>query len=247
MSDERLPAGWNIPDRSQTARLKRQFLSELEAEHPLHRMGFEVVGVRAGDDTVVVAACEPGLPFQAMHLTWERHEKQTPHAVERLSELSALFDPPPDSVDAVTVWTDGATETGLAVVTHRLDGEQRVDSVDWPEGTPTPASTGELERSGWRQVTGPLHPKAIIDGVAVATGQVVEYWVRPVIDDFMLFRLVSTPGEAMSLRRIVPPNPEIVEFETEDEFRAFLPRGFACRCVSPVHPGHGLSGFETLD
>ncbi|WP_223477574.1 hypothetical protein [Oricola indica] len=242
-----LPVGWESPDPNRARQLKAQFLTELEPDHPLHKLPFEVVGVHSGQDTVVVCTSDPDLSFQAMHLSWARNETQTPHEVERLADLPLIFEPPADSVDEVTLWTDGETEKGLVLVQHLLNGDQLVTCLDWPYGLSIPKTARDLEGAGWRQVRGPLNPRAPLDGAMVPTGQTVEYWVRPIVDDFMLFRVVATPGEALSLRQLIPPKPDVIEFDTEDQFRLYLPRGFACRFVSPVYPGYGLSGFNDLD
>lgn len=238
-----LPQDWTILSDRRAADLRAQARRELAKGAALSRADFTVVAAYAADDTVLIDAPDLSPRYYLMHLSWTKDPTEA-HPVPDLSELAALVGPDPATVDQVTLWTDLATEKGLAMVQHRVDGGQIIDVQGWTGDTP-PATTRDLEAANWSQITGPLHPKAEWDGVMVPTGQLVEYWVRPVTDDFILMRAIHTPGEAITLSQLVPARDDIVEFANETTLEQALPPDQFCRAVSPIHPGYGRAGFPS--
>ncbi|MEZ5912347.1 MAG: hypothetical protein R3D84_09090 [Paracoccaceae bacterium] len=242
MTETRFPDGWQAIEPGRVLALKRQFRKELAPDHPLAGAEFSPVAVHEAEDSVVVHAPALSPPYYLLHLSWADAPPRAPHGLSDPGELAEIFDPPGDSIDEISLWCDAASETGLVFVQHLVNGKQVIDALDWPGGRP-PGSTAELVAAGWRHITGPLRPRAQLEGAWVHTGQVVEYWLRPVIDDFFLLRAIESPGEAISLRQLIPPDDRIILCEDRAALAAQLPRGFYCRARSPMAPGYGLSGF----
>lgn len=236
-----LPEGWHTPDPRALPQLRAQYLRELSPGHPLHSTDFTLCAVH-GSDSVLAQA--PGLspPFYLLHLSWNDAPPRDPHEIASLSELEAIFGPAPDDLDEITLWVRADTLTGAVWVRHLWNGDQIVAPIDPIDG-PLPHSAQELAGAGWVQVTGPLAPQSWVDGALHPTGQMVEYWTRPVLDDFMLLRAIHTPGEPISLRQLIPLQDTLIEFDTPAELEVALPWGMYCRAVSPIVPRYGLSGF----
>lgn len=236
-----LPQGWTAPNPAWADRLAHRFRKELTPRHPLHSAGFTVRAVY-GDDSVLVEAPALAPSFYVLHLSWSDAPPRDPHALWDLTELEAIFGPAPDDVDEVSLWVREDTRSGAVFVQHLWGGGQIVQALD-PTEHPLPASARALAEHGWTQVTGPLSPRAWSEGQLVPTGQRVEYWVRPILDDFMLFRSIETPGEPIALRKLIPDEPLLLEFETRAELEAALPSSAYCRFISPMAPRYGLAGF----
>lgn len=247
MTEPALPSGWRVPDKRRLSALKTQFLRELIPGHPLFLVEFFLIAEHQAEDSVVAYA--PGLNprYCLLHLTWTDAPPRAPHEFDDLAELAGIFEPPGDTIDEISLWCEAGTEMGLVFVQHLLNGDEILDPIDWPAGLVPPRSAADLAAAGWRQITGPLHPHARVDGALVPTGQMVEYWVRPVIDDFYLLRAIHNPGEPISLRQLIPPDSRIILCDDDVALRAQLPRGYYCRATSPMSPGYGLSGFPRGD
>ncbi len=181
--------------------------------------------------------------FYLLHLAWDHGTPKQPHALDDLAELDGILEPPGDSIDALSLWCQGDDEKGLVFVEHQLNGAERLQLIDWPTDQAAPQDCKGLKALGWQEITGPLLPRARANGVLVPTGQRVEYWVRPVIDDFMLLRAIDSPGEAISLKKLIPDDGLLVEFDGQEALEAALPPGFYCRFVSPQEVGFGRSAL----
>ncbi|WP_407492344.1 hypothetical protein [Pseudooceanicola sp. MF1-13] len=236
-----LPPDWQPTDPGRERKLAAQVQRELPKGHALAGTEFTVLAEYLPEDTVLLDAPDLTPRHYLIHLSWGK-DPADPHPLEDLRDLAGMMGPDPEDINDVTLWTQEDSESGLVMVQHLISGRQIIEPLDWPEDVP-PTSTDQLKEKGWCQITAPLHPKALWDGVLVPTGQVVEYWVRPVIDDFVLLRAIHTPGEAISLKQLIPPRGEIFEFGNELMLQQALPEGQYCRAVSPIHPGYGLSGF----
>ncbi len=238
-----LPAFWHPLSRDEAQRLAPAFARELDAHHPLASTQWRLIARHAREDSLVAHA--PGLepPFYLLHLAWDQGRPKDPHPLASLAELDGILDPPSDTIDLLSLWCDAESHQGLVLIEHRLDGTQRLTPLDWPGVRPLPADDQELKQFGWQPITGPLYPRARHDGKWQATGQRVEYWTRPVLNDFMLFRAIETPGEAISLRKLIPDDGLLIEFEDQAALQTGLPPGFYCRFVSPMAPRFGLAGF----
>lgn len=236
-----LPEGWQAPDARWATRLATQYRRELTPGHPLHGAAFTIAAVY-GDDSVLAHAPDLTPAYYLLHLSWNDAPPRNPHPVRDMEELAAIFGPAPDEVDEISLWVRADTQTGAVWVQHLWGGDQIVQALDPADG-PLPHSATELAQNGWVEVTTPLHPRTWVNGALIPTGQVVEYWVRPVLDDFMLLRAIHTPGEAISLRKLVPHDGTIVEFDDTAALEAALPWGMYCRFTSPMAPRYGLAGF----
>lgn len=235
-----LPPGWIRPGLLRRGRLAGQFARELDPAHPLARARYRVIAVAEAGDSVVVEAETLTPRYYLLHLSWDGAAPRAPHAIDRLEALRELTEPPPDRVDFLTLWVH--PDRGGALVEHRLDGGQRVTATDLP-GAEAPADSAALHTAGWVECAGPYCPLAELDGRLRPTGQVVEYWVRPVIDDFMLLRAIETPGEPISLRKLIPQDGLIVEFDGRAALEAALPPGFYRPCTSPQEVGFGRAAL----
>lgn len=238
-----LPPTWEAlsPERQQA--LRRQFLVELDDAHALGRAAFDLVAAHKAEDYVLADA--PGLSprYYVMHLSWSGHEKQEPYPLDALADLDGMLEPAPETVDEISLWTKADTETGLVFVQHLLNGRELIEVLDESEGAPETESADALRAMGWKPVTAPLSPSRLIDGALVPTGQTVEFWTRPVTDDFALFRIIRTPGEKISLMKLIPAGDFIIEYESDAELRDDLPDSYACPFVSPMAPRYGRAGF----
>ncbi|MGR3322244.1 MAG: hypothetical protein ACU0DK_09960 [Pseudooceanicola sp.] len=241
MSDGPLPQGWSRPGFFRARKLARRVRSEVPASHALAGERCAIVAVEDGGDGVVARTGRDGELFY-LHLTWSEGGEATPHALGSLGELAGMNDPDPGLVDSVSLWTDARTRRRLVMAEHSLDGGETLHAIDWTAPEP-PRSTTELAAMGWTEVTGPLRPMAERDGALIETGQTVEYWVRPLPHDFILLRAIETPGDAISVRNILPGSPEIFEFQSTAELETWAGRGNLRRFVSPVFPRFGVSAL----
>ncbi len=242
-SRRELPAGWQPISIKEQAGLAAAFAKELDAKHPLARADWRLIAHHVTQDSFVAEAPALTPRFYLLHLAWDQGGPKQPHALEKLGDLAGILEPPGDTVDELSLWCRARDEQGLVFVEHLLDGSQRLHLLDWPPHQGEPRDCRQLEAWGWRPITGALSPKAERDGSLCATGQRVEYWLRPVIDDFMLFRAIESPGEALSLKKLMPDDGLIVEFDDQAALERALPPDFYCRFVTPQAVGFGRSAL----
>lgn len=232
MVDDALPGGWEWPDAREAAVLTLRFRRELDPTHPLAARTLHVVARETGGDAVLAAESGAAPPYYLLHLSWDDAPPRAPHRVERLAELAAITRPDPRAVGYVSGWTEAETETGFVLVQHLVRGGEVVLPIDWPHAA-VPISTAALVAMGWRAITGALVPRTRVGGEMVQTGQMVEYWVRPVAQDFMLFRAVHSRGEPIVLRKLIPEHPRLLEYDNVAALEAALPAEFYTRLASP--------------
>lgn len=238
MRDDALPEGWEWPDAREAAVLTVRFRHELDPTDPAAARALQVVAREKGGDAVLAA--EPGgaPPYYLLHLSWDDAPPRAAHSVERLADLAAITSSDPRAVDYVSGWTEAETETGFVLVQHLVRGGEVMLPLDWPHAA-VPLSTAALVAMGWRPVTGALVPRARVGDHLLPSGQTVEYWVRPVADDFMLFRAIHTPGEPIVLQKLMPAHPRLLEFDNVTALEAALPADFYTRLISPQTIGWG--------
>lgn len=239
----RLPRGWQSINDKERAGLTAAFARELDPKHALANTRWWLVARHQVEDSLVAEAPNLQPRFYLLHLAWDRSRPKEPYALDQLSALDGILDPPGDTIDELSLWCRDRDEKGLVFVEHLLDGRQRLYVLDWPDLQAPPQDCQALKARGWRPITAALYPKADHKGQLLATGQRVEYWLRPVVDDFMLFRAIQTPGEAISLKKLMPDDGLILEFEDQAALERALPPGFYCRFISPQAVGFGQSAL----
>lgn len=236
-----LPEGWERPSRRDAGLLLSQFIKELDPAHPAARAPLEIIARDQASDAVL-AASGSSPPFFLLFLDWGNAAPRAPYLVDHLADLAAITGPDPEEVDYVTGWTDARTEQGFVLVQHLIGGGEIVMALDWPDDAP-PRSSEALAARGWREVVGTLAPKSDQGDALVPTGQTIEYWVRPIRDDFMLFRVIHTPGEPIVLRKLLPADQRLFEFDTVMALEAALPPHSYARFHSPQEVGWGRSAL----
>lgn len=246
VADE-LPPHWRWLDAAEAERLAPAFARELNPAHALAQADWHLIARHASQDSFVAEAPALNPHFYLLHLAWDQGGPKDPHPLSSLCELDGILEAPGDAIDTVSLWCHADSQQGAVFVQHLLDGTELLDLLDWPGPEPLPTSTQALEQMGWRQVTAPLLPHVWRDGAWQPTGQRVEYWTRPIEDDFMLLRAIETPGEAISLRKLIPEDGLVIEFDNQAALEAALPAGFYCRFVSPMAPRFGLAGYPPSD